>query len=258
MVTISSNIPHADDLLALDVEELAEVLLFHLNSLKEGDSTVMQQGTISQDNFFSDYERRHKPQEYPDRQEEVDQALREAWAWLQSEGFLVKKSSSNGGLFISRRGQRITSREAFADYCMASLLPKRQLHPLIPGKVYPAFLRGDYDVAVFLAFREVEIAVRHAGVFPQELVGEKLIRAAFATAKNKKPAGPLTDAQLPVGEQEAMAHLFAGAFGLYRNSTGHRYVPTKPVEAAEVIMFASQLLRIVDRLKPQQTTGAQP
>jgi len=141
---------------------------------------------------------------------------------------------------------------------MASLLPKRQLHPLIPGKVYPAFLRGDYDVAVFLAFREVEIAVRQAGGFPQDLVGEKLMRAAFVTANNNMPVGPLTDTQLPDGEKAAMAHMFAGAFGLYRNSTGHRYVPTRPEEAAEVIMFASQLLRIVDRLKPQQTTGAQP
>ena len=84
------------------------------------------------------------------------------------------------------------------------------------------------------------------------------MRAAFATAKNNLPAGPLTDKQLPLGEQEAMAHLFAGAFGVYRNSTGHRHVPTEPEEAAEVIMFASQLLRIVDRLKLQQATGAQP
>jgi len=30
----------------------------------------------------------------------------------------------------------------------------------------------------------------------------------------------------------------------------HRHVPTHPEDAAEVIVFASQLLRIVDRLKP--------
>jgi uncharacterized protein (TIGR02391 family) len=127
---------------------------------------------------------------------------------------------------------------------------KHQAHSTIASKVYPVFQRGDYDVAVFLAFREVEIAVRQAGGFPHDLVGDPLMRAAFATAENNKPVGQLTDTQLPVGEQKSMAHLFAGAFGLYRNSTGHRYVPTKPEEAAEVIMFASQLLRIVDRLKP--------
>ena len=120
---------------------------------------------------------------------------------------------------------------------------------MIAANVYPAFQRGDYDVAVFLAFREVEIAVRQAGNYSAEIVGDALMRAAFAPAENSKTAGPLTDTNLPVGEQRNMAHLFAGAFGLYRNSTGHRFVPTKPEEAAEVIMFASQLLRIVGRLR---------
>jgi hypothetical protein len=31
-------------------------------------------------------------------------------------------------------------------------------------------------------------------------------------------------------------------------------VPTTPEDAAEVILFASQLLRIVDRLRPQSNT----
>jgi hypothetical protein len=47
-----------------------------------------------------------------------------------------------------------------------------------------------------------------------------------------------------------MANLFAGAIGLYKNPQSHRHVPTHPEDAAEVIVFASQLLRIVDRLKP--------
>jgi hypothetical protein len=63
-------------------------------------------------------------------------------------------------------------------------------------------------------------------------------------------SGLLVDHKIPTAEQKAMLLLFKGAFGFYRNSAGHRHVPTSPVGTAEVIMFASQLLRIVDELTP--------
>jgi len=88
--------------------------------------------------------------------------------------------------------------------------------------------------------------VRHAA-YPEGTGyhGVDLIRAAFKPAEKTGVAttpGVLTDRQLPVAEQEAMSSLLAGAFGVYRNSTGHRHIGT----AAEVIIFASLLLRIVD------------
>ena len=83
----------------------------------------------------------------------------EAWAWLQSAG-LLKAGLTGGCFFVSRRGKQITSRDDFAAYRKAGLLPKGQLHQLIVSKVYPAFMRGEYDTAVFQAFREVEVAVR--------------------------------------------------------------------------------------------------
>jgi uncharacterized protein (TIGR02391 family) len=182
----------------------------------------------------------------------------EAWAWLESEGFLIRDPTQPAPwFFVSRRGQRMKSREDFDAYRKGALLPKRQVHPLIASEVYPLFLRGKYDTAIFEAFRQVEIRVRTAGTFSANDHGKDLMRDAFRVAKQSGSAGPLTDVTLPLGEQESMGHLFAGAFGLYRNSTAHRYVPTEPEEAAEVIMFASQLLRIVDRIRPQQSTGAQ-
>lgn len=131
------------------------------------------------------------------------------------------------------------------------MLPKGQLHPVISARVYPAFLRGEYDTAVFQAFREVEIAVRIAGKFSADDIGVALMRAAFRPFEPEKSAavGPLTDSKLPIAEQNAMAHLFAGAIGLYKNPQSHRYVPTAAYDAAEVIVFASHLLRIVDRIK---------
>jgi len=261
--SLSSFVPNALDLLDLTVEELAGILLLHLNSY-EGVSgnTVHQHGGISHHNFFNSLtptNSREQP-EYGNRQPDVNLALMEAWAWLQSAGLLVEKASSTGGwFFMSRRAKQITSRDGFAAYGKAGLLPKAQLHPLIVSKVYPAFMRGEYDTAVFQAFREVEVAVRTAGKFGANDYGTDLMRETFKPAEKKGQSvtpGPLTDTQQPTAEQEAMANLFAGAIGLYKNPQSHRHVPTQPEDAAEVIVFASHLLRIVDRLTPIQ--GAQP
>jgi uncharacterized protein (TIGR02391 family) len=253
--SFSSLVATPADFLALEVEELAGILLLHLSGYEGVNAnTVYQHGGISHHNFFNGLKNTLANEYGNDAPfDRLEQALMEAWAWLQSAGLLVEKASSHGGwFFISRRGQQIVSREDFSAYRNAGMLPKAQLHALLTSRIYPAFMRGDYETAIFQSLREVEIAVRTAGKFPQDLVGDKLMRAAFAPGK-----GPLVDALLPAGEQEAMAHLFAGAFGFYRNSTGHRYVPTKPEEAAEVIMFASQLLRIVDRVTPS-TGGGKP
>ena len=58
--------------------------------------------------------------------------------------------------------------------------------------------------------------------------------------------GVLTDAnQLPV-EKDATLALFTGAIGLYKDLPSHRNVNITPVEAAEMIIFASFLFKIID------------
>jgi len=250
--SIVSLVPKGADLLALEVEELAGVLLTHLNSYSDVmGSPVAQHGRINRHDFFNRLE-------HTGHQEKVNRALLEAWSWLQGEGFLVTDPGPDW-FFISRRGQRLKSRAEFGAYRKAALLPKGQLHPLIAHEVYPAFLRGKYDTAIFEAFRELEVAVREAAGFGLQACGTDLMRDAFRpAAKNNQPVtpGPLTDIELPIAEQEAMANLFAGAIGFYKNPQSHRHVPTRAEEAAEVIVFASQLLRIVDGLRPK--TSVQP
>ena len=69
-----------------------------------------------------------------------------------------------------------------------------------------------------------------------------LMRNAF-----DKQAGSLTDHNLPDAEKEAMAHLFAGAIGLYKNPQSHRHVSiADPGQAVALIVLASHLIHIVD------------
>src|SRR5207302_6361621 len=109
--------------------------------------------------------------------------------------------------------QLMTSRGDVAAYRRASLLPRQLLHAILARKVVPLFTRGDYDVAVFQAFKEVEVAVRKAsGITDPDIVGVKLMRRAF-----DKDSGALRDTNEPDPEREATAHLFAGAIGRYKN-----------------------------------------
>ena len=79
-----------------------------------------------------------------------------------------------------------------------------------------------------------------------------LMRKSFRPVNRpEKPVaepGPLTDKTLPVAEQEGMRDLFVGATALSKNPPSHRIVRPDPTEAVEVIVFASHLLRMVDRL----------
>jgi uncharacterized protein (TIGR02391 family) len=252
-VSIHSMIPDAEALLDLEPEELAGVLLEHLNSLDERSPSLNRYnfslpGLSPADSYPSEY------------RERVNRALTEAWGWLEREVLIAPRPGDTANwAFVTRRGKALANRQGFNSYRHAALLPKNILHPVIAQKVYAAFLRGEYDTAIFQAFREVEVEVREAGGYSQSDVGVPLMRAAFNV-----PQGPLTDKAVVPAEQQAKSDLFAGAIGSFKNPASHRSQSgIQPAEAVERIMLASHLLRIVDERKvtnqsQASTTGNVP
>jgi len=121
------------------------------------------------------------------------------------------------------------------------MLPKYLLHPVIAKKVDAAFSNAEYDTAVFQALREVEVAARNASGFLPTDIGAALMRKAF-----DPKTGPLRDDAAIDMEKLAISEMFAGLIGAYKTPRSHRHVVLDAAEAAEIIIFASHLLKIAD------------
>jgi len=234
-ITINSFLPDIELLLDLEPEELAGFVLEYLNTLPEGHQHLNSHNFCLPSNFMEYPEQYHK---------KISEVLMEAWCWLESEGLIAPRPSAMEGkwVFITRRGKQLKRFSDLEKYRKSNVLPKRFLHPVLAQKVWPSFIRGDYDTAIFQAYKEVEVAIRDAAEFDAEVIGVRLMRKSF-----NKTNGPLTNLNVPEPERESLCHLFAGTIGLYKNPLSHRNINIDdPVAAAEIVILASHLLRIVD------------
>ena len=239
-------LPDADHLLSLEPEELAGPLLISLEYKEQ----ITPENIIGYESMVREIDNKSHLN-YPDgSREEVLFVLMEAWQCLVNEGFVAPRPTNlarsrtinpTTTYFVTRRGKKIETLEDFKAYRKADLLPIGQLHPIIAKKVWSIFLQGDYDTAVFQAFKQVEVAVRHAGGYAYTDIGVSLMRKAFHVDD-----GRLTDRFQQPAEKQARSDLFAGAIGSLKNPSSHREIPISAEEAAEAIVFASHLLGIVD------------
>jgi uncharacterized protein (TIGR02391 family) len=246
MNTLLDLLPGPDEVLSLEPEELAGFVMEYLHSLSGQDRS----SKLMRNNFGGSlfYHPQWCPPAYQGldtkSREKVTEAVMEAWFWLEREGFLAPQPGPNRDtFFITRRGERVKNAFDLQAARKSDLLPKKLLHPIIGEKTSFLFLRGEYDTTVFQAFKEVEVAVREAGGYEARDLGVDLVRKAFDPSK-----GPLTNQSRPKAEREALAHLFAGAIGSYKNPSSHRKVALTAEETVEMLMLASHLLRIVDSL----------
>jgi hypothetical protein len=205
---IADLIPDADVLYALEPDELGLRMLPVLAWWERNYRSVQ----LTLDAFLVTVvgDGRGHHGQYPVQQStKVEDAVREAWAWLESAVLLVKARGyyePNHVRTLSRRGLQLAQEHDPTRAFAARRIPKEVLHPVIREDVWALYHRGKYDTAAFEAMKAVEVRVREAAKLPNTLLGVKLMRAAFAPSPTP---GPLTDASVDGGEQVARMELFA-------------------------------------------------
>ena len=237
MATLTSLFPDPDVLLALPPEELGPIILRLAFEARPN-------GPILPNDVEAQVNGNHAGQNgYPvGKRPDAYLALSEAWNWLKVHGLVVPTDPSAPWLQVTRRGAALMKTGEFAAFTKAAAFPKSLLHPKIADAVWLDLARGDFETAIFRAFKTLEIAAREAAGLSASDYGVDLMRKAFHPTN-----GPLTDMEKVPSEREAVSALFAGAMGCYRNPNTHRELETAGhSEVQEIVMLASHLLRIVD------------
>jgi uncharacterized protein Ymh len=250
--TLLSLFPKHEDLLALTPEDLGGVIIELIPPL-------LQNGMFNPAALIAQVYQPVGPSYPPGTQRPVHLAIAEAISWLVTQGLLVPDPGQpSPGFYVpTRRAQNLRTRVDVEAFRKGRILPDDLLPTLFAEKVVPLFRRGDHDIAVLQAFKEVEVAVRKAANnigagYADSEVGIQLMRKAF-----HPDTGPLTDKNLIPAEREAEMHLFAGAIGHAKNPPSHRDFPITAREAARLIIFASYLFDLVERRAASPRTVAE-
>ena len=179
-------------------------------------------------------------------------ALQEALAWLANRGLIAPDLGQSAGnaFFITRAGRE--ARTKGLDHVRSLHQLAEGLHPEIESRARRQFLLGEYEQAVFVSMKAIEVRVRAVSGLGDDLVGVGLMNQAFGHG------GQLAGTSAVAGEREGRRALFAGAYAVLRNPAGHRDVDYDDVaEAAEAVATASLLMRILDSIEEGLDHGRQ-
>ena len=171
-------------------------------------------------------------------------AVAESLAWLRGRAFIARTpgQTTDAAIFVTPRGRQALTQGLATVRAVEHL--EAGLHPTLEQRVRRQFLLGEYEQAVFVAMKAVEVRVRSLAGFGNDMIGVPLMTKAF------REGGPLTDPEAVPGEQVGTMNLFQGAYAVLRNPAGHREVNYDDVtEAAEAVATASLLMRILDRVQ---------
>jgi uncharacterized protein (TIGR02391 family) len=178
-------------------------------------------------------------------------ALSDAWAWLVAHGLIGPDPTQISGewMRLTKRGQGVAADPRVMVGYLAEDRLALNMHRSLEPKIRPVFALGNYETAAFAALKAVEVRVRQLAGVSDSAIGVPLMRSAF-----KKDGGALVDQDADGGEQVAIMELFAGAIGTFKNPASHRTVSYEdPTEAAEVVLLADLLMRLLDRVEKRRS-----
>jgi uncharacterized protein (TIGR02391 family) len=189
-------------------------------------------------------------------------ALAEGWQRLVLDGLIVDwpptdpqyPNNGRGDVFqLTRWGHQV---RAQGERGGALLSARRrlgvELHPQIATRVRDAVAVGAFEQAAIIALRAIEARVRDLVGDPRGRRGDRLTGTALMQHAFASDTGPLRDREAEPGERVGVMNLFTGAFGAIRNALVHTEVEwSDSVEAAEYVLLADLLMRLLDRAEQQ-------
>jgi uncharacterized protein (TIGR02391 family) len=177
--------------------------------------------------------------------EEYTQGLRAVYE-LERDGYIMQDPSQSNDVFkvLTERGRQVVEQSLDEMELPAIDIDQLITRSDLRSLVHDDYLAGDYETAIFKAFRHLEELVRSKAQQPLEVIGADLMSRAFNPSQGtlSHPNAQTT------AEQEGFHLLLRGAIMWFKNPSSHRTVGyADPEEVAQVLTFANLLLELVDQ-----------